>query len=239
MSKKEDVCIHNGHRERLTDLVLSSGIDNVSKIQAVEFFLTYIFPRGDVNPLAHRLLDKYGSFSNIIDAEISDLSTIEGINTRSAKKIKLFAQMIDLYALSKSEKDVNLKNTGEFLDMLEILLQLHSTESLFIFAFNNDFKLIQKKRYSLKQVRAVCISPLELLSFIISTNPSYLVVAHNHPNGSAISSSDDGDAVKYIQEIIHPLDCKLLDSFVVGNDGIYSEFQSSFVRLFSDSKIII
>ncbi len=236
MSKKDEVCIHKGHRERLTDLVLSSGIENISKIQAVEFFLTYIFPRGDVNPLAHKLLDKYGSFSNIVDAEISDLATIEGINKRSAKKIKLFAQMIELYTISKSDKNISLKNTGQFLDLLENLLKLHATENLYIFAFNNGLKLIQKKKYDLKHVRAVGITPLDLLGFVISTNPSYIIVAHNHPNGSAAPSIEDKDAVIYIQNLIDPLECKLLDSFIVGDDGIYSEIQCSFVRFFSENK---
>ena len=67
---------HDGHRERLTNLVEKSGLDNVSNIQAVEYFLTYIFPRGDVNPLAHRLLDKYETFANIINASVNDFLNI-------------------------------------------------------------------------------------------------------------------------------------------------------------------
>jgi len=232
MVKKEIECIHSGHRERLTDLVLSTGIDSVSKIQSVEFFLTYIFPRGDVNPLAHRLLKKYGCFSNIIDADINDLVTVDGINTRSAKKIKLFGQMIEFYTLSKMDRNVNLKNTGEFLDLLETLLKVQSTENLFIFAISNNFKLIQKKRCDLNNVRAVGIQPTEIFSFIASTKAAYLIVAHNHPDGSATPSPDDHNAVLYLQDLLRHFDCKLLDSFIVGNDGIYSEMQGSFVRTY-------
>ena len=54
--KTNDGNLHEGHRARLLDLALNAGVDNMSDIQVVEFFLTYIFPRGDVNPLAHRLL---------------------------------------------------------------------------------------------------------------------------------------------------------------------------------------
>ena len=68
--------IHSGHRERLTNLVDKSGIENVSPIQAVEFFLTYIIPRVDVNPLAHRLLDKFETFGNILDASENDLKSV-------------------------------------------------------------------------------------------------------------------------------------------------------------------
>lgn len=239
MEKKEIKNMHNGHRERLTSLVLSAGIDGVSKIQSVEFFLTYIFPRGDVNPLAHRLLDKFGSFSNIIDADIGDLVSVEGINTRSAQKIKLIGQIIDFYTLSKLDKNINLQNTGKFLDLLEALLKVQSTENLLFFAISHNFKLVQKKRFDLKRVREVGLSPLELYGFISASNPAYLIVAHNHPDGSAAPSPDDRTAVQFIQSLLEHLECKLLDSFIVGEDGIYSELQGSFVRTFSDSKIAI
>ncbi|MBR1890806.1 MAG: hypothetical protein IJ817_03930 [Clostridia bacterium] len=237
MDKKKP--LHDGHRERLSELMLNAGIENVSKIQAVEYFLTYIFPRGDVNPLAHRLLDKYETFANIIDAEVSDLCTVEGINTRSARKIKLFGEMIGLYSSSKLSSKINLRNTGEFLDLLEQLLRLQSTENLYLFAIDHDFNLIQKRKYDLKKVRSVGISPYDLFNFIASTKLSYLIVAHNHPNGTARPSPDDHDAVIYIENLLATFDCKLIDSFIVGKDGIYSETQNSFVRTFATTPEII
>lgn len=229
---KEKKNIHSGHRERLIDLVLNAGIENISEIQAVEFFLTYIFPRGDVNPLAHKLLEKYENFSNIIDAEISDLETVDGLNSRSAKKIKLFSSMLDLYNFSKISKKINLKNLGEFLDILESLLRFKNTENLFLFAIDSGFNIIQKHKYNLNHVREVGITPFELFNFISSTKLSYLIVAHNHPSGSAIASLNDHEAVGYIEHLMETFETKLLDSFVVGNDGIYSEKQQSFVRTF-------
>lgn len=239
MENKSQKCVHEGHRERLTELALSAGIENLSNIQAVEFFLTYIFPRGDVNPLAHRLLDKFGSFSNIVDAEIADLCTVSGINVRSAKKIKLFGKMIDLYSFSKFNRKINLKNMKEFLNILEALLKVKSTENLFLFGFDHSFNLIQQRKYEMKRVREVGISPLELYAFISSTNPAYLIVAHNHPGGTALASPDDHQAVKFIEDILKHLECKLIDSLIVGIDGIYSEKQASFIRPYSQTDKII
>lgn len=237
--KEDGLISHNGHRARLTDLMLNAGIDNASNIQAVEFFLTYIFPRGDVNPLAHRLLNKYETFGGIIDASVNDLVKIKGINQRSAKKIKLFGDLIFYYSSSKMTKQINLKNTGEFLDLCEELVRFKPTENLYIFAIGHNFKLIQKRKFDLKEVRKVGISPLELYDFISSTNLSYLIVLHNHPHGTALASDDDHKAVLFIEELIAHLDCKLLDSFIVGKDGIYSEKQDAFVRCFENIENIL
>lgn len=53
MKSDDEKNIHEGHRQRLLDLAISAGVDNMSEVQVMELFLTYIFPRGDVNPLAH------------------------------------------------------------------------------------------------------------------------------------------------------------------------------------------
>lgn len=86
MKKDNDGKMHEGHRQRLLELALNAGVDNMSEVQVVELFLTYIFPRGDVNPLAHRLLQEYETFTQIVDADVNDLMRIEGINERAAKK---------------------------------------------------------------------------------------------------------------------------------------------------------
>lgn len=80
MKKKEKIS-HEGHRERLLNLVYNVGLENVSEVQAVEYFLTYVFPRGDVNPLAHTLLNRFGNFANIVDADYNELIKLTASTT--------------------------------------------------------------------------------------------------------------------------------------------------------------
>lgn len=223
---------HEGHRERLTDLINNSGIDCVSTVQAVEFFLTYIFPRGDVNPLAHRLLDRFENFGNIVDACESDLKSVKGINDRSAKKIKLFSELIFYYSSSKMSKKISLNNRGEFLDLLEQTLRFQTTEVLYFFAFNNKFMLTHKRKFNRKSKESVGISPIQIYEFLATAKPFYLVIAHNHPGGSAFPSQDDTDANAFIESIIKDFNCSLIDSYIVGIDGIYSEYNKGFPRKF-------
>ena len=229
---------HDGHRERLTNLIENAGLENVSDIQAVEYFLTYIFPRGDVNPLAHRLLDRYETFANIVTADKTDLMTLKGINSRSAQKIKDFASFFNYFVSSQMTKRMHLKTQGQFLNFIEKLLRFQKTENLYIFAVDNSFRLIQKRVFDMKLVREVGIPPMEIYRFIASTKLSYMLIAHNHPNGSARHSPDDHNAMEFIDSLIKNLDCKLIDSFIVGEDGIYSERENSYVRKYNEEKII-
>ncbi len=228
---------HSGHRIRLCSLVEKSGIDNVSKIQAVEFFLTYIFPRGDVNPLAHRLLDRFGNFANIIDASKNELMKVKGINERSAQKIKLFASVMQYYTTSKLDKKLNLDNTEEILNIIENLIRYKNTENVLIFAFDISYNLVSRKILESRLVDASYLNLFEFYDMLLSNSVKHFLVAHNHPGGISLPSPDDFSAQKAIEKALAMFGANLIDSLVVGSDGIYSQNRKAFLRKYKITRI--
>ena len=81
MSEK---CSHEGHRERLRQRYIDASLDAFADHEVIELLLTYSIPRRDVNELAHRVLDTFGSFSAVADASVDELCTIKGISQNSA-----------------------------------------------------------------------------------------------------------------------------------------------------------
>ena len=69
--------IHDGHRQRLKDRFQKEGLDGFTEVQALELLLFYALPRQDTNPIAHRLLERFGSFSNVLDASVERLPKTE------------------------------------------------------------------------------------------------------------------------------------------------------------------
>lgn len=236
---KDEKNIHSGHRVRLNELILNVGVENVSDIQAVEGFLTLIVPRVDVNPLAHSLLEHFGNFSNILDAEISDLEQVKGLSHVTATKIKNFRQYFTLYTITKMKKRLSVKDNKQFYYYLEQLLRYEEIEFLYIFAIDNAYRIKQMRKKDLDSIRETGVSPYEVMNLITSTHAKYLIIAHNHPNGRADRSDTDSDATNYISHIAEPYSCTVLDSFVVGQDGIYSEKQQSYAKKFDDDENLL
>ena len=83
--------IHSGHRQRLKERYLQHGLDNFSDIEALEFLLTFALPRRDTNPIAHALLDCFGSYRQVLEADIQDLIRVPGIGENAAMLIRLTA----------------------------------------------------------------------------------------------------------------------------------------------------
>ena len=68
--------IHEGHRQRLKDRFLEQGMDSFTQVQALELLLFYCIPRQDTNELAHRLLERFGSFAQVLEAEPEELCSV-------------------------------------------------------------------------------------------------------------------------------------------------------------------
>ena len=69
MHEVKNMSIHDGHRQRLKERFLKEGLDNFDELQVLELLLFYGRARGDVNPLAHTLMDTFGSLQGVLEAK--------------------------------------------------------------------------------------------------------------------------------------------------------------------------
>lgn len=224
--------IHSGHRARLTSLVSKAGIENLSDVQALEFVLTYIFPRGDVNPLAHRLLDKFGSFANVLDADPIELETVEGIGPRSATLISLLPEVFNLYSSSKLNGKIYAKDFSVLIDYCEQLLRFKNVEEFYIVGLDSSSKIISRRKLATGTINTVGIQPIEITKFVASCKAVMVFITHNHPGGNARASTQDTKATEIFENLCLSLGITFIDHLIVGSDGVYSHKYKSMVRNF-------
>lgn len=234
MKKTNEKNIHEGHRKRLIDLILNSGIENVSEIQAMEGFLTYIFPRGDVNPLAHRLLDEYGDFSKVIESTVPDLMRVTGLNELSAKKIILFGEYFFYFTSIRMSKKYKITCKSDIVDLVEDTLRFRTTENMLLLAISHGNIISHKRLIKSSSSDSVEMSISDLTTFIGMAKPSSLVIAHCHPYGKAIPSGNDNDGFNMVKNLCETCGINFVDSYIVGDDGVYSQRDERKVRTYYD-----
>ena len=76
--------IHDGHRDKMRQRFLRGGLDAFADHEALELLLYYAIPRRDTNPLAHALMERYGSLAAVLTAPVEDLQKVEGIGESAA-----------------------------------------------------------------------------------------------------------------------------------------------------------
>ena len=111
--------LHSGHRSRLRKRYAEFGLDSFDEHTVLELLLTYAVPRRDVNELAHRLVNKFGSLGGVFDAPLEELTKTEGVGESTALLIKMIPEINRRSMISKNEKRRSVvlgsaKESGKF-----------------------------------------------------------------------------------------------------------------------------
>ena len=229
----KEKCIHDGHRKRLTETVNKVGLDGLSKVQALEYILFYIFPRGDVNPLAHRLLDRFNDIPTVLEASVEDLQQVKGIGEMAAQKLHALLEIFSYYT-NEQLKSQPLKTIRDFYDYIEQLLRYKKEEELHLFGVNSAGEVIRGRKFASGTINMVGIDMREIALFVSTYKVPAAFLVHNHPDGSCIASAQDEISYENMKGTFKFSGCKLIDSIIVGKDGIYSMERKNIQRIFSE-----
>lgn len=114
---------HQGHRKRLRAQYLSSGGQYLADHQLLELVLFYSVTQRDTNPLAHNLLEYFGSLSGVLSASTEELQQVPGVTERSAALLRLIP------ALTKRQSQEHSMGLSPHLetreDMRDYVLSLY------------------------------------------------------------------------------------------------------------------
>ena len=107
-----------GHRQRLRDKFLSSGLYGFHDYEVVELLLTLGTPRKDCKDAAKAALKRFRTFQGVLEASADELSEIKGIGPTNSFGIGLIKAAADRYLAKRLiDKDL-LNNSKELFDSL-------------------------------------------------------------------------------------------------------------------------
>ena len=115
---KNKVNLHQGHRNRLRTSMIESQWDIFSDHQVLEYLLFHCFKRKDTNELAHKLINEFGTLTNVLEADYEDLLKVEGVGSATASFLHSLPYIFKHYRQSKSIKKVDLSTPQKIFDYL-------------------------------------------------------------------------------------------------------------------------
>ena len=224
--------MHDGHRGRLLATVNETGLFYLSQVQILEFILFYIFPRGDVNPIAHRLLAKFNCISAVMEAPFEALVKVKGMGEASAKKLQSLLSIFDIYNIDKINSSASVANFVIFLDNIEMLLRNKNEECCYIFAVMPNGNINYGRLFSKGDAGKVDFEVTEISSYISTYKVKSLIFVHNHPGGSCFPSLHDMETNERLKHFLKFCGVHLYDSIIIGKNGIFSCETNSIRREF-------
>lgn len=138
--------INAGHRERMREKFISNGIASFLPHEVLEMLLYYPISYKDTNPLAHLLMERFGSFEQVMSASLEELTKTDGIGEQTALFIKSIYEMGER-GLFRDEKDVVCLNHYRILGKYAVACVGDETESCaYMVLLNNRYELIATVR---------------------------------------------------------------------------------------------
>lgn len=209
--------VHNGHRERMRQRFLEHGLNNFSEHEVLELLLYYAIPRGDVNPLAHRLLDYFGSLRAVLDADPAELIQVDGVGEKTAALLHLMPPLFRRYRLSGHTEAIfdSSEKAGKYLTDYYIS---HVNELITVMLLDNSCRLLAVKALAEGDPRSVQINYRTMLSEILRCNATNVILAHNHPGGLCVPSREDFIETRQVRDQLRRIDVRLADHIIVAGE---------------------
>ncbi len=227
---KNETNIHSGHRERLRNLYITNGLDALSDHQVLEFILMHAIPRIDVNPLAHRLMQRYGSLSAVLDASPDELMLTDGIGPGAAALISLFRKVERRYhidAITREKTVLSVESAGKYLAPYFIAEQ---EEVVYALSIAPSGKILKTTLLFRGTADTSMFYINQIITLAASKGTAGILLAHNHPHGTALPSTDDIKTTMTVANALESMGSMLVDHLIFADNDFISLSDSGYIR---------
>jgi DNA repair protein RadC len=227
--------LHSGHRERVREQYQKQGMNGMPDHAVLEMMLMYAIPRRDVNELAHRLLNTFGSLSGVFEADPLRLAEVDGIGKKTALFLHALYDLhrrLTLDSAADGSGAIRLENPENACRFALALSMGDRYETLRVICLDANMKVLHTEALQVGSLSHVSFEPRRVIETALTHKARYLILTHNHPSGVIIPSADDIETAKMIAEIGTRLEIDVRDQLILSKNAAYS-YQYERVFLYS------
>lgn len=220
---------HAGHRQRVKGEFLARGLEGMPDHKVLELLLFFAKPQGDVNPLAHALMERFGSLSGVFHATYDQLLEVKGVGENTATLIKLIPAIGGRYLQDRTDLSQVFRESWQFRELLAPYFFGARNELVYLVCLDGKGKLIACRRLGEGVADAATITTRKVMEVALECNSSMVVLAHNHISGLALPSAEDIQTTKQLMASLEQVGIELYDHFIVVDGDMVSMRQSHYL----------
>ena len=213
---------HDGHRDRMRERIQISGISSLQNHEILEYLLYAFIPRKNTNDIAHALIDKFGSFSGVLNADEKSLLEVDGMTKNAAVFIANLPEVFRAYLKDVNAKKMSLSGRGVIRDFIGAKLYGLPYEQVVAVALDSKDGFIALEKIAKGDGASVKVEVREIVDFALKHNAVNIVIAHNHPSGCPTPSKRDDALTQGLHDAGKIMGIPLLDHVILGMDSYYS-----------------
>jgi len=228
-----------GHRKRLRDRFIKSGIGGFHDYEIIELLLTLGSPRRDCKKQAKEALKEFKTLRGVLEAPLEELQQIKGIGPNNAFGIKLVQEVARKFLREKIIGKPVYKSSQEIFDYLYHSMRDLKKELFKVLYLNSQNQIIDTGDLFEGTITGSAISPRDVMKSTLGNNAVSLVFAHNHPSGNPEPSQNDKQITRDLVYAAAIMQVKVLDHIIIGDnkyfsfaaEGIIEQYELDFLGL--------
>lgn len=220
---------HDGHRQRLKTEFLARP-DSFPDHKLLELLLFYANPRSDTNPLAHELIEHFGSLAGVLDATPEELQKVKGVGEHAAVLFKVVKELAGRYLTVRTQVDDIAQSSKDYYALLRPYFFGARNERLCLLCLDGKHKVLGVRRLGEGNVNAVTVTTRLIAEAALSLNAAGVVLAHNHVSGLAFPSPEDLATTQSLASILSTMSITLVDHLIFVDDDMVSLRDSGYYQ---------
>ena len=214
--------IHDGHRQRLRARFIEYGMESFTDIEALELLLFYAVPRRDTNALAHALLEHFGSYRAVMEADLDALEKVPGIGANAAVLIKLVAAHGTRYQVALRSTIRRIGSVEDAGAYLRPFFAYAKRELVYLMCLDARQTVIRCHLLAEGASGQVNMAARDVAELALSDKAVSVILAHNHPSGIALPSDSDIATTKHLQQVLSLVGVEVADHLIFADDEFVS-----------------
>ncbi len=231
--------IGKGHRKRLRDKFIKSGLTGFHDYEIVELLLSLGTPRKDCKQPAKEAIARFKTLRGVMEAPTEELQQIKEIGPHNAFGIKLVQEIAREFLKAKLLDKPFYRSSQEVFDYLYHSLRDIKKEVFKVIYLNNQHQIIDAVDLAEGTVDNSSVPVREVFEGAIRHNATSLVFVHNHPSGNPEPSANDKELTRDLVHAGKIMRIKVLDHIIIGDNryfsfaggGLIEEYELDFLKL--------
>ena len=228
-----------GHRKRLREKFIRSGISGFHNYEIVELLLALGTSRKDCKQQAKEAIRKFKTLRGVLEAPMEELQEIKGIGPHNVFGIKLVQEVAREFLKKRILRKPICKSSKEIFDYLCHSMRDLKKEMFKVIFLDGRNQIINIEDLFEGTLNTSSIYPREIIKSTIKNNTISLIFVHNHPSGDPDPSQSDKNITKDLVFAGNLMQIRVLDHIIIGDNkyfsfadkGLIEEYNLNFLSL--------
>jgi len=221
---------HDGHRQRMRERYAKQGLDGFAQHEILELLLFYAIPQKNVNPIAHALIERFGTLDGVLTASVRQLTQVDGIGDYAATLLTLLPQVMRMADKSREASRTKLSTRKAAAEYCVRLLDGEKRELFYAICLNGQMATLGNALIARGSLSDVPAYPRIVLEAALTYNAHGVLLCHNHPGGTVMPSQADLDATATLTRLLADVEVTLVDHMIVSDHDALSMVRNGYIR---------